>query len=268
MGRCSAEYGSASDLQRIYQQCMDISAGGELGPDEVCLWCFDLRAEPHVVAKAGAILSFAERERASRFATDLLRDNFIVARGILRILLSRYSGLPPESLEFDYGPQGKPFLTRCSCPISFNMSHSGEIAAYGFAWGCALGVDVEQHRDLPDRDEIAKRYFSRSEYCELMTVPERERAGAFYACWVRKEAFLKAKGGGLSIPLDSFQVSAAPDRPPAILSIDGGAREARRWSLHEFFPAAGYSGAVVCDSQRALRVHALRSAGEILEAPT
>ncbi len=201
--------GSASDLQSIYKQCTDQSADDELGQDEVCLWCFDLRAEPHVIAKASATLSSAERERASRFARDLLRDNFILARGILRMLLGHYCGLPPESLEFDYGPQGKPFLTRCSCQIRFNMSHSGEIAAYAFAWGCDVGVDVEQHRKLPDQEEIAKRYFSPAEYCELMTVPEHERAAAFYACWVRKEAFLKAKGGGLSIGLDSFQVVSA-----------------------------------------------------------
>jgi 4'-phosphopantetheinyl transferase len=184
------------------------------------------------------------------------------------MLLARYCGMPAARLEFDYGPQGKPSFSRCSCPIRFNISHSGEIAAYAFTRGCAVGIDVERQRKLPDLEEIAKHYFSPAEYCELMTIPEHERAAAFYACWVRKEAFLKAKGGGLSIPLDSFQVSVAPDRLPAVLSVGGDAREARRWSLHEFMPAAGYSGAVVCEGQRILQVHALRSAREIVEAPT
>jgi 4'-phosphopantetheinyl transferase len=258
---------AADQLLSLFRRCIESSGRNSLRPEEVCVWSFQLCSEPHLIARAEETLSREERERASQFRDGSLRDRAVLSRGLLRMLLAGYCGSPPESLEFACGPQGKPSLAGCASPVDFNVSHSGEIAAYAFTTGCAVGIDVERHRDLPDMEGIAGRYFSRAEFRELMDVPESDREAAFYDCWVRKEAFVKARGGGLSIPLDSFQVSVAPGRPASLLKIAGNDAETRQWSIQEFWSAPGYSGAVAWRNRWAVQIHALRSAREILEPP-
>lgn len=231
--------------------------------DEVHVWCFKLCEEPLLIQSAFSALSEDERARATRFRSPSLQAAFILSRGILRRLLARFCDCTPSNVIFAYGQQGKPFLADRACPVRFNMSHSGGIAAYALNVSHEIGVDIEQHRPLPDMDQIAARFFSPLEYRELMGVAELEREVAFFDCWVRKEAYIKALGGGLSIPLDSFQVTLGPRRSPALVEVRNNGTEAREWSIQEFSPAPGYSGAVAFRNRCTVRVHAIQRADEI-----
>ncbi len=235
--------------------------------DEVHVWCIKLCEESLLIQSVYSTLSEDERERAARFRCSSLQAAFILSRAILRALLAQYCDRTPSDIVFAYGQQGKPFLADRACSIRFNMSHSGGIAAYALNVGRKIGVDIEQHRSLPDMEQIAGRFFSPLEYGELMGVAVPEREVAFFNCWVRKEAYVKALGGGLSIPLDSFQVTLAPGRPSALVDVRHNGAEARDWSIHEFSPMPGYSGAVAFRNRRCdVRVHAIRSANEIFQS--
>jgi 4'-phosphopantetheinyl transferase len=233
---------------------------------EVHVWCIKLNEEPSTVAIAYSILSEDERERSARFRFPSLLSAFVLSRGILRLLLARFCDRAPSDLKFTYGQHGKPILADCGCPISFNMSHSDGIAACAITVGGEVGLDIERHRLLPDMEQIARRFFSPMEYRELMSLAELEREGAFFNCWVRKEAYIKALGGGLSIPLDSFQVSLVPGQPSTLVHVRDKRGEAREWSIQEFSPSLGYSGAVAFKDRRCLvRVHPIGSVNEMFQ---
>ena len=192
-----------------------------------------------------ATLAQDERERAERFhfATD--RARFIAGRGLLRAILARYLQAHPASLRFHYSPRGKPALTPDSNPggLQFNVAHSHGIALYAFARGRALGVDLECIQ--PQLQEgIAERFFSAREVAALRALPADLRAEAFFACWTRKEAYVKAMGDGLALPLDQFDVSLAPGEPAALLRTAGNPQEACRWRLQALEAAPGYAGAI------------------------
>lgn len=187
-------------------------------------------------APLARLLSADERERARRFAFERDRRRYIVARARLRQLLGERLAAAPESLQFLYSPNGKPALAGRAGQrdLRFNVSHCGELAAYAFAEGCEVGVDVEEVRELPDADEIAMRFFAPRERAAYLRLRPRERAQGFFNCWTRKEAFVKALGEGLSHPLAAFDVSLA----------------ARcGWSLCSFVPAPGFVGAVAVRTQ-------------------
>jgi 4'-phosphopantetheinyl transferase len=176
------------------------------------------------------LLSADERERAGRFAFEHDRRRYVVARARLRQLLGERVGAAPESLRFVYQAHGKPALARRpgQRDLRFNVSHCGEVAAYAFADGREVGVDIEEVRELPDADQLALRCFSPGERAAYLCLPPRERPRGFFDCWTRKEAFVKALGAGLSQPLEAFDVSRSP----------GGC------SLSSFEPAPGLIGAV------------------------
>ena len=221
----------------------DQPQGTDLVPT-VDVWCITLDCEPPLIARARALLSADERARADAFHFQRLHDDFVAARATLRVLLSRTVGAAAGELRFAYGPQGKPALAgTAAASVQFNASHSGGLFACALASDRAIGVDVEQHRALPDLEPIARRFFSPAECRDLLAVPESTRTAAFYDCWSRKESFIKALGGGLSIALDSFRVSLSPERA-ALLEVRNDADEARAWTIRSFLPAAGFSGAL------------------------
>jgi 4'-phosphopantetheinyl transferase len=148
-----------------------------------------------------AILSPDEIERANRFRFAKHRDYFVMTRGILRHLLNLYTDISPEKIVFSYGSHGKPYIALS--PIHFNISHSHEMALYGFTQNKAIGIDIEKIKSTVNLD-IAKRFFSPDEYQYLLSLPEREKIKAFYAIWARKEALIKALGKGLYTPLNHF----------------------------------------------------------------
>lgn len=174
------------------------------------------------------------------YATD--RDHFVAARGILRELLGSYLTIVPSKLKFCYGNYGKPALDlgMSSLPLQFNLSHSGELAVYAFSLGRMLGVDVEQIRPERASEDVASRYFAPREVAELRELTPASRVRGFFLCWTRKEAYVKARGAGLSLPLDSFSVSLSPGRPEELQSPDSSS-----WSLRSFEPSPGYAGALV-----------------------
>jgi len=225
----------------------------ELGPGEIHVWRVRLDPPAERVEALGRALSEEEWERARRFRFDKHRRQYVVGRGALRTLLGAYLGLPPEAVRFTYGPRGKPFLASPldtsvdARGLHFNLSNSDEMALVGFVRGRELGVDVEFLRQMNDCEEIAERFFSESERRMLRTIPFPVKQEAFFNCWTRKEAYLKAVGEGLAAPLDSFDVTLAPGEPPRMLTLKGDAVEAARWFFHHLRPAEDYIGSLAIE---------------------
>jgi 4'-phosphopantetheinyl transferase len=162
-------------------------------------------------AELHASLEPTEHERAARFRFEEHRKRFVHGRGLLRHLLGRLLALPPAQLRFDYGPQGKPQLaTGRGAALDFNFSHSGPWALLGISDGAAIGVDIELPRAVPELTKIARQHFAAGEQRALAALPASDQPAAFLAGWTRKEAFVKALGGGLAVPLDSFEVTLDP----------------------------------------------------------
>lgn len=208
----------------------------------VDLYSIALDAGPGVVDRLGALLCDDERGRAARFVTDTLRTRFVVARAALRSILGAQLACDPRALRFSYGRAGKPLLEGGG--IDFNLSHSRGLAVVACARGCEIGIDVEALRTMEDLLNIARRFFAPGEYAQLAALEPSLQADAFFRCWTRKEAYLKARGDGITVALDHFEVSLLPDAPPALLRIDGDAGAAAQWQLHHLAPAPGYVGAL------------------------
>jgi 4'-phosphopantetheinyl transferase len=231
---------------------------------EVHLWAVQLDAAAADVARFLSYLSTEERTRADRFKFDEHRRNFIVSHGVLRVLLARYANLLPMNIRYSYGPKGKPAAEAAAVSLRFNMAHSGRIAVYALTKGCEIGVDVEHLRPLADMDDIAARFFCDEEARELKETSEPDRIQAFFHCWTRKEAYIKAVGDGLSLPLDQFRVSLKAGEPAQLLSLGRAGAAAERWTMHHFVPAEEYVGAIAYpDAARPLVVRPLVHVGEV-----
>jgi 4'-phosphopantetheinyl transferase len=222
----------------------------ELSNRQVHLWLVRLEASEDNFARALSLLSPEETARAERFHFDRHRRAFVLGRAALRALLASYLRVEPREVGFAYGPQGKPTLADPECSLRFNVSNSGNLAACAFTSGCEIGVDVEQHRALHDMEHIAHRFFSPEEAAELLELRAAEKTAAFFHCWTRKEAYIKAMGGGLSIPLDSFRVTLQPGIAARMVSLGGSGEAARGWTLHDFDPAPDYEGAIAYPGQQ------------------
>jgi 4'-phosphopantetheinyl transferase len=212
--------------------------------DEIHVWQAALDRESHVPGELESTLSLEEKARADRFHFANDRNRFVVARGLLRELLGKYLHQNPADLEFSYGPHGKPTLSggNASSGLCFNLSHSSDLVVYAIAKERHLGIDVEHVRPESAGEDIAKHYFSVREVSDLRTLPPEAKVEGFFHCWTRKEAYLKATGMGLQIPLDSFAVSLLPGQPAHFL---GGVES--RWHMAAYHPAEDYVAAVVYD---------------------
>lgn len=223
----------------------------ELPAGEIHLWAVRLDPPHEQAERLGRALSLDERQRAERFRFDRHRRRYVVGRGALRALLAGYLGTRPELVAFGYGPRGKPFLAAppAGTPegLFFNLSNSDELALVGFVRGTEIGVDVEFLKPMPDLEQIAERFFSESERLVLRRLPEHQKREAFFNCWTRKEAYLKAVGEGLAAPLDSFDVTLAPGEPPRMLTLRGDAERAARWFYRDFRPAQEFIGALAIE---------------------
>jgi 4'-phosphopantetheinyl transferase len=202
---------------------------------------------PEDVRALAALLSDAERQRASRFVFDRDRRRFTVARAQLRRLLGARSGVRPEAVELSNGTHGKPVLVReCAASnLRFNVSHSDDVAAYAFSPGREIGIDIESVRTIHDAEDIAARFFSHREYEAYLALGPGDRPLGFFNCWTRKEAFVKALGDGLDYPLDRFDVTLAPGEPAKILRVENTPGDHCGWTLHSFVPGPGLIGALV-----------------------
>ena len=222
------------------------TARWDLAEDEIHVWRAELDAPADTVERLGATLSPDERTRAARFCLERVRTRFIVGRGVLRTILAGYLGRAPERLCFSYGARGKPALAPSEgTDLRFNVSHSDGCALFAVARGREVGVDVERLRPLPRAERIAERFFSLPERTALKGLPPEQRVEAFFTCWTRKEAYIKARGDGLGHPLDQFAVSLTPGEPVRLSAAgDGDEREIARWSLDGLPPAPGFVAAL------------------------
>lgn len=216
--------------------------------DEVHVWCASICQPANVVEQLFSLLSGDEKSRTSRYYFEYLQRSFVVARGVLRLLLSRYVDLQPEQIVFTYLKAGKPQLSgEYSNKVSFNLSHSNELVLYAFGLRRNLGIDIEFMRPIDDLERIAEQNFSLHETAELKTLSSDKMVEGFFNCWTRKEAYIKAIGDGISFPLQEFDVSLKPGEPAKLLGIHGSAQEAALWSMSELNPAAEYAAALVVE---------------------
>jgi 4'-phosphopantetheinyl transferase len=224
------------------------------GPDRgtrVCgeLNTFSLDIDAPQRAELAGLLSVDERARAARFLAEVHRDRFIVAHGILRQSLAKALGVVPASIEFATSAHGKPRLTGAMADsgLQFNLSHSGMVGLVGLAWQREIGVDVEVWRDLTDEAALVQRFFSSHEIAAYEALAPASRTHGFFNCWTRKEAYVKAVGRGLSLPLDSFDVSLSPAAAAKLLRASRVLDDARQWSLAALDIGPAISAAVVLE---------------------
>jgi 4'-phosphopantetheinyl transferase len=204
-----------------------------------------------VLSELRAVLDEDELQRAARFRSQQDSERFTVAHGTLRLLLARYLGIEPSELVFCSGEHGKPFLAPevDHADIKFNIAHSDGLALYAFSRDREVGVDVERMQPVGLGGPSVVQFFSRHERAVLHKLPPSLQQSAFYACWTRKEAYIKARGVGLSIGLDQFEVSLRPDKPARLRRVRGEFLGARRWSLRHLEPGPGYAGAVAVEGR-------------------
>lgn|SRR2546423_4482922 len=220
-----------------------------LSTNEVHVWRASLMRREEEMVTLLRSLSEDELRRAYRFRFPRDQARFIAARGILRGILGRYLHTPPECVRFGYNAYGKPELLdeEEGARLRFNLSHAGRVALFAVASEREVGVDVETIRDDFACAEVAARFFSRREVEALAGLPARSFVRAFFNCWTRKEAYVKARGMGLSLPLDCFDVSLAPGEPTALLGTRGDEPEATHWSLREIEVGATHVAAVAVE---------------------
>jgi len=192
-------------------------------PGEIHLWRAALD-NPIRLAGAEAVLSRDEILRAGQFARPVDRERYIAAHGALRMVLGLYLSADPQSLEFVAGPMGKPALVQTFTDLRFNLSHSGDLALIAVTRGREVGVDVERVQNDIEFEPIVEHYFEPGEAWDLRTAPPHERVPRFFDLWTRKEACVKAEGGGL-----------------------GERMQADRFGVHNLRPAHGYAGAVASE---------------------
>jgi 4'-phosphopantetheinyl transferase len=217
-----------------------------LDRSEVHLWRLNLETVGGAVEHWGPVLSGDEQTRAARFHHDKDRKCFMATRSALRQILGAYLKADPKLLSFTYSEKEKPSLAgpEAASGIEFNVSHSGTLALLAFARGRMVGVDVEQTNRNIDTAAIATRFFSEAEQKQLASLPADQRTDAFFLCWTRKEAYIKATGKGLSLPLRQFDVSMTPRDQNALLATRPDAVERNRWSMRDIPVPAGYAAAL------------------------
>ncbi|MFN8596428.1 MAG: 4'-phosphopantetheinyl transferase superfamily protein [Anaerolineae bacterium] len=213
--------------------------------NEVHVWRSLLDLPGEYVDRLAATLSAAERARADRFYFEPDRRHFIAAHGILRLILSRYLiDRRPAELRFIYNTYGKPALERAAndLDLSFSVSHSHDLAVYAITRGREVGIDVEYIRPDLAEERIAERFFAPGEVAVLRQLPKSSQPEAFFACWTRKEAYLKGRGEGLARPLNEFEIAVGPGKVSA--PVQTCEDDTSQWSLHEICPGSGYVAAL------------------------
>jgi 4'-phosphopantetheinyl transferase len=237
----------AGDAPTVRPHLMLPSPGSLPVRNEVDVWFTPLGRDVQSLNAALQVLAPDEVDRAERFRLGKDRDQYVLARGILRNILSRYLHIPPAQLRFEYNECGKPALRRdCGgCSLTFNLSHVPGAAVFAVSSGRKVGVDLELVREGIEYEQIAERFFSPYEVGALRPLPTEAKLRAFFACWTRKEAYIKAKGNGLSLDLKSFDVAFAPGEAASLLRVANDPLEADRWSLMNLDVPAGYVAALV-----------------------
>lgn len=230
----------------------------ELSYSKVHIWHASLEATAEQLCKFHNVLSHDEMQRAERFYFDGDRKHFIVARALLRHILSVYTECEPGRHSFKYNPYGRPSLNN-EHSLRFSVTHSGAEALYAIARDRDIGIDIEYIHPLKGSDQIVERFFSKAEKAAFHNLPEQSRNRAFFNCWTRKEAYLKALGKGLSHPLDEFSVSFLPGESAISIPTQGDMREEPDWTIKDIRVNSGYVAAVVVQGHEVSFEHWQRS---------
>ncbi len=211
--------------------------------DTVHVWLVPLKIAPSFLHDLQSLLSEDERQRAARFRFDRHRQAYISARGQLRLLLGNYLKKDPQTIRFSYNEFGKPFLKESV--LFFNISHSGAWALMAFHPRWELGVDIEQMKKDFDGLHLVERFFSQNEIEQIRALPDSLKKEGFYNGWTRKEAYIKARGRGLNIPLSEFSVELRPHQRAALLETAHDPKAVEIWSLQSLPAPEGYKAAIV-----------------------
>lgn len=224
------------------------SGAPHLASDEVHVWRFTLDLEDAQIERMAGLLAPDETERAGRLRFERDQARFIARRGWLRLILSQYIGTSPAALRYHHNQHGRPALA--NSPLAFNASHSAGLGLAAVSWHAPLGVDIERIRPEVAHTDISRRFFSPAEQAQLAALPPGEQALAFFLCWTRKEAYLKALGMGLSLPLDRFDVTLRPGEPARLLAARDGLPGPQQLSLFHLEPGQGHVGALCASANK------------------
>lgn len=242
-----------------------------LGAGQVHVWRIEAGAATTALRP---LLIAAEAARADRFRADRDRDRFVQFRAALRQVLGRHLGLAPVRVPLAEGPHGKPCLApEAGLPdLQFNLAHSGDLALLALCAAAPVGIDLEQARPFPRADRLAARVFSATERAAYADLPPAAREAAFLRGWTRKEAYLKATGDGLTVPLDHVSVTLAPEAPPLLLEVEGRPGAPATWRLHDLghmLPGAfGALATPLPDADLRWFVHDFNGVADPAKAPT
>lgn len=213
-----------------------------LMPNETHVWLTSLNIEKSPLTNLWNLLTTTEKARAEQFKFSKLKRRFIVSQGTLRLLLGKYLKIKPESIIFERSKYGKPYVKNLSTNIKFNLSHAHNFALFAFSLKHEVGVDIELVRKNFIIDEISQRFFHPSETKSLLALPKTRRPAAFFNCWVKKEAFIKAIGLGLFYALNKFKINFSTNQ--TMLHV-GGKQQKSSWSVQALPAPRGYRAAIV-----------------------
>lgn len=233
----------------------------------VHVWTLRTSVERSIEEAFERLLAPEELGRATLFRIRRARESFVVTHGALRLVLGRYLGVLPGSVIIEHGANGKPALAPGN-RLRFNLTHSGDRAALALAMDCEVGIDLEEVRPLPDLEQIAERFLCPEDAAEILSLGPGDRERAFFTCWTRKEAYVKATGAGLRVPLNSFRVMARPESPGVLAIADPEATSAQSWTLHDLSLAPDVACAIAYDdSPRAISVIPIDDLAQQLDTP-
>jgi 4'-phosphopantetheinyl transferase len=228
---------------------VDINMNSRLSlkPTEIHAWMFDLDSQHQVSLNWEKLLSEQESERAKGYRFEQGRLRFVTRRGILRLLLGEYTGMEPARIVFQTNPYGK--LSLGSNPLKFNLSSRQNRAVYVIALGMEMGVDIERVRPLEEGERIVENWFSPDEQAGFATLTPEMQIDAFFHIWTQKEAFIKAHGEGMSLPLQAFSVCVDPNRPGKVLSIKKGGEQPAAWQMYTYAQFEGWRVAICAQTK-------------------
>lgn len=232
-----------------WKEAANHAASFQLSHEDVHIWSASLEQPAEYREKLFLLLSFDERIRVGRFYFEKDRNRYIIGRGLLRCILGGYLRMEPSQIEFVYGQYGKPSLKSemHDKVLGFNLSHSQDLALYAIGWNCKIGIDIEYVHPMPDMDKFAEQFFSPRESALINSFSAKQKEEVFFKIWTCKEAFLKANGSGLRIPLNQVEISLGTKGSAILRSIGSDRQQAVRWHLETFIPAPGYQASLAIE---------------------